>query len=132
MMTINSTVSLMIISAKNILGAKAVLETPNDDHHDYNTTSVLILLPPFLCDISKYKITSVLLVILCRQVTGWREYRPIPSPSEDSLFQDGASVSRHPIMEPTKVQSEGGLNVTLTIRLLMHGKVSRRRLSGSG
>ncbi|XP_069389304.1 poly(rC)-binding protein 3 isoform X5 [Paralichthys olivaceus] len=25
-------------------------------------------------------------------------------------------------MEPTKVQSEGGLNVTLTIRLLMHGK----------
>uniref|UniRef100_A0A8C4E052 Poly(rC) binding protein 3 n=1 Tax=Dicentrarchus labrax TaxID=13489 RepID=A0A8C4E052_DICLA len=27
-------------------------------------------------------------------------------------------------MEPTKVQSEGGLNVTLTIRLLMHGKVS--------
>uniref|UniRef100_A0A3Q1JGS3 K Homology domain-containing protein n=1 Tax=Anabas testudineus TaxID=64144 RepID=A0A3Q1JGS3_ANATE len=29
-------------------------------------------------------------------------------------------------MEPTKVQSEGGLNVTLTIRLLMHGKVSRK------
>lgn len=28
-------------------------------------------------------------------------------------------------METTKVQSEGGLNVTLTIRLLMHGKVSR-------
>uniref|UniRef100_A0A3Q3LIU6 Poly(rC) binding protein 3 n=1 Tax=Labrus bergylta TaxID=56723 RepID=A0A3Q3LIU6_9LABR len=27
-------------------------------------------------------------------------------------------------MEPTKVQSDGGLNVTLTIRLLMHGKVS--------
>uniref|UniRef100_A0A3B5BDN5 Poly(rC)-binding protein 3-like n=1 Tax=Stegastes partitus TaxID=144197 RepID=A0A3B5BDN5_9TELE len=26
-------------------------------------------------------------------------------------------------MEPIKVQSEGGLNVTLTIRLLMHGKV---------
>uniref|UniRef100_A0A8C1LQX7 K Homology domain-containing protein n=1 Tax=Cyprinus carpio TaxID=7962 RepID=A0A8C1LQX7_CYPCA len=26
-------------------------------------------------------------------------------------------------MEPNKVQSEGGLNVTLTIRLLMHGKV---------
>uniref|UniRef100_A0A8C9THH9 Poly(rC) binding protein 3 n=1 Tax=Scleropages formosus TaxID=113540 RepID=A0A8C9THH9_SCLFO len=25
-------------------------------------------------------------------------------------------------MEPTKIQSEGGLNVTLTIRLLMHGK----------
>lgn len=88
--------------------------------------------PPFLRHISKCKITSVLFVLLCRQVTGWREYRPIPSPSEDSLFQDGASVSRHPIMEPTKVQSEGGLNVTLTIRLLMHGKVSRRRLSGSG
>ena len=31
-----------------------------------------------------------------------------------------------PSMEPTKVQSEGGLNVTLTIRLLMHGKVSRQ------
>uniref|UniRef100_A0A7N8XCT0 Poly(rC) binding protein 3 n=1 Tax=Mastacembelus armatus TaxID=205130 RepID=A0A7N8XCT0_9TELE len=29
-------------------------------------------------------------------------------------------------MEPTKVPSEGGLNVTLTIRLLMHGKVSRK------
>ncbi|KAM8873006.1 poly(rC)-binding protein 3-like isoform 2-T2 [Synchiropus picturatus] len=27
-----------------------------------------------------------------------------------------------PNMEPIKVQSEGGLNVTLTIRLLMHGK----------
>ncbi|XDV30092.1 hypothetical protein PO909_033084, partial [Leuciscus waleckii] len=27
-----------------------------------------------------------------------------------------------PRMEPNKVQSEGGLNVTLTIRLLMHGK----------
>ncbi|KAK1789083.1 hypothetical protein P4O66_015033 [Electrophorus voltai] len=32
-------------------------------------------------------------------------------------------------MEPSKVQSEGGLNVTLTIRLLMHGKVSRERAS---
>ncbi|KPP75454.1 poly(rC)-binding protein 3-like [Scleropages formosus] len=32
-------------------------------------------------------------------------------------------------MEPTKIQSEGGLNVTLTIRLLMHGKVRRRRES---
>uniref|UniRef100_A0A8C2A870 K Homology domain-containing protein n=1 Tax=Cyprinus carpio TaxID=7962 RepID=A0A8C2A870_CYPCA len=28
-------------------------------------------------------------------------------------------------MEPNKVQSEGGLNVTLTIRLLMHGKVNK-------
>lgn len=26
-------------------------------------------------------------------------------------------------MEPSKIQPEGGLNVTLTIRLLMHGKV---------
>ncbi len=32
-----------------------------------------------------------------------------------------------PSMEPSKVQSEGGLNVTLTIRLLMHGKVSWAR-----
>uniref|UniRef100_A0A8D2ZNQ8 Poly(rC) binding protein 3 n=1 Tax=Scophthalmus maximus TaxID=52904 RepID=A0A8D2ZNQ8_SCOMX len=40
-----------------------------------------------------------------------------------------ALLSRTPTfyMEPTKAQSEGGLNVTLTIRLLMHGKVSRRR-----
>lgn len=29
-------------------------------------------------------------------------------------------------MEPNKVQSEGGLNVTLTIRLLMHGKVKEQ------
>ncbi|KAG7249812.1 hypothetical protein CRUP_022951, partial [Coryphaenoides rupestris] len=29
-------------------------------------------------------------------------------------------------MEPIKVQSEGGLNVTLTIRLLMHGKSGAR------
>uniref|UniRef100_A0A671W3N4 Poly(rC) binding protein 3 n=1 Tax=Sparus aurata TaxID=8175 RepID=A0A671W3N4_SPAAU len=36
--------------------------------------------------------------------------------------QDGALVSLPLGMEPTKVQSEGGLNVTLTIRLLMHGK----------
>ncbi|TMS06434.1 Poly(rC)-binding protein 3 [Larimichthys crocea] len=56
-------------------------------------------------------------------VTGWLEYHPTPSPSEDIPFQDGASVSLlPPSMEPTKVQSEGGLNVTLTIRLLMHGK----------
>uniref|UniRef100_A0A3P8S5L0 Poly(rC) binding protein 3 n=1 Tax=Amphiprion percula TaxID=161767 RepID=A0A3P8S5L0_AMPPE len=33
-------------------------------------------------------------------------------------------------METTKVQSEGGLNVTLTIRLLMHGKVSRHGVKG--
>uniref|UniRef100_A0A3Q3B7P6 Poly(rC) binding protein 3 n=1 Tax=Kryptolebias marmoratus TaxID=37003 RepID=A0A3Q3B7P6_KRYMA len=30
-------------------------------------------------------------------------------------------------METTKIQSGGGLNVTLTIRLLMHGKVSRHK-----
>lgn len=33
------------------------------------------------------------------------------------------AVTSNPDMEPIKVQSEGGLNVTLTIRLLMHGKV---------
>ncbi|CAJ1078770.1 poly(rC)-binding protein 3 isoform X4 [Xyrichtys novacula] len=55
-------------------------------------------------------------------VTGWLENHPTPSPSEDTPFQDGVLLSLHPIMEPTKVQSEGGLNVTLTIRLLMHGK----------
>lgn len=49
MMAINSTASL-IISAKNILGAKAVLETPNNDHHYYNTTSFYI---PLFCVISQ-------------------------------------------------------------------------------
>lgn len=67
--------------------------------------------------------------MVCLQVTGWLEYHPTPSPSEDIPFQDGALVSLlPPSMEPTKVQSEGGLNVTLTIRLLMHGKVSKHRL----
>lgn len=75
-----------------------------------------------------YNITCVFCMMLCRQVTGWLEDHPSPSPSEDIPFQDGALVSSPPIMEPTKVQSEGGLNVTLTIRLLMHGKVSRHRL----
>ncbi|KAI3356521.1 hypothetical protein L3Q82_017728, partial [Scortum barcoo] len=55
-------------------------------------------------------------------VTGWLEYLPIPSPFEEIPFQDSALVSLPPSMEPAKVQSEGGLNVTLTIRLLMHGK----------
>lgn len=36
------------------------------------------------------------------------------------------SFTSNPDMEPIKVQSEGGLNVTLTIRLLMHGKVGAR------
>ncbi|KAF7207232.1 poly(rC)-binding protein 3-like [Nothobranchius furzeri] len=35
-------------------------------------------------------------------------------------------------MEPIKVQSEGGLNVTLTIRLLMHGKVQTSQTSSKG
>lgn len=35
------------------------------------------------------------------------------------------SFTSDPDMEPIKVQSEGGLNVTLTIRLLMHGKVEK-------
>ncbi|KAG8004689.1 Nuclear receptor subfamily 4 group A member 2 [Nibea albiflora] len=36
------------------------------------------------------------------------------------------SFTSNPDMEPIKVQSEGGLNVTLTIRLLMHGKSGAR------
>ncbi|XP_047457124.1 poly(rC)-binding protein 3 isoform X2 [Mugil cephalus] len=52
-------------------------------------------------------------------VTGSLEYHHTPSPSEDLLSQDQFLLGS---MEPTKVQSEGGLNVTLTIRLLMHGK----------
>uniref|UniRef100_A0A8C2WYC5 Poly(rC) binding protein 3 n=1 Tax=Cyclopterus lumpus TaxID=8103 RepID=A0A8C2WYC5_CYCLU len=35
-------------------------------------------------------------------------------------------------MEPIKVQSEGGLNVTLTIRLLMHGKVHKHTQKRKG
>uniref|UniRef100_A0A3P9CLJ0 Poly(rC) binding protein 3 n=1 Tax=Maylandia zebra TaxID=106582 RepID=A0A3P9CLJ0_9CICH len=35
-------------------------------------------------------------------------------------------------MEPIKVQSEGGLNVTLTIRLLMHGKVQTHEFKLKG
>ncbi|KAM3607928.1 uncharacterized protein V6R79_016381 [Siganus canaliculatus] len=56
------------------------------------------------------------------KVTGWLEYHPGPSTSEDVPFQDSVLASLPPSMEPTKVQSDGGLNVTLTIRLLMHGK----------
>ncbi|CAB1434657.1 unnamed protein product [Pleuronectes platessa] len=42
----------------------------------------------------------------------------------EPLSRDHApySFTSNPNMEPIKVQSEGGLNVTLTIRLLMHGK----------
>ncbi|XP_041663156.1 poly(rC)-binding protein 3 isoform X5 [Cheilinus undulatus] len=65
----------------------------------------------------------ITVLYLFRKVTGWLEYHPSPSPSEDIPFhQDDSSLPLHPSMEPTKVQSEGGLNVTLTIRLLMHGK----------
>ncbi|AWP12791.1 Isoform 5 of Poly(rC)-binding protein 3 [Scophthalmus maximus] len=61
-------------------------------------------------------------VCQCRPmcVTGLPEYNYTPSPSEDIPFQALSYLS--PSMEPTKAQSEGGLNVTLTIRLLMHGK----------
>lgn len=74
-------------------------------------------------------LTCVFVFVLCLQVSGWLEYHPTPSPPEHIPSQDGALVSLPLSMEPTKVQSEGGLNVTLTIRLLMHGKVSRLRLS---
>jgi len=61
-------------------------------------------------------------------VTGWLVFHPTHSPLEDIPFQDIALALLPPSMEmePTKVPSEGGLNVTLTIRLLMHGKVSRQ------
>ncbi|XP_033965989.1 poly(rC)-binding protein 3-like isoform X3 [Pseudochaenichthys georgianus] len=57
-------------------------------------------------------------------VTGWLVFHPTHSPLEDIPFQDIALALLPPSMEmePTKVPSEGGLNVTLTIRLLMHGK----------
>lgn len=54
------------------------------------------------------------------QVTGWLLTPALGTPfSEDHT----PSFTSNPDMEPIKVQSEGGLNVTLTIRLLMHGKV---------
>lgn len=57
-------------------------------------------------------------------MTGWLEYHLTSSPPEGIPFQE-RSYPPSSSMEPTKVQSEGGLNVTLTIRLLMHGKVGR-------
>lgn len=42
-----------------------------------------------------------------------------------SHFDHSPTFTPGPDMEPIKVQSEGGLNVTLTIRLLMHGKVQK-------
>ncbi|KAK3543314.1 hypothetical protein QTP70_014025 [Hemibagrus guttatus] len=57
------------------------------------------------------------------QVTGWLS---LPSLSSFSwgfpVTRPYANFSSNPTMESSKVQSEGGLNVTLTIRLLMHGK----------
>ncbi|KAK3569070.1 hypothetical protein QTP86_021522 [Hemibagrus guttatus] len=56
-------------------------------------------------------------------VTGWLS---LPSLSSFSwgfpVTRPYANFSSNPTMESSKVQSEGGLNVTLTIRLLMHGK----------
>ncbi|XP_041940412.1 poly(rC)-binding protein 3 isoform X5 [Alosa sapidissima] len=54
---------------------------------------------------------------------GWLPYHhALPFPG-DFLSRDHTPASPPlPSMEPNKVQSEGGLNVTLTIRLLMHGK----------
>lgn len=45
----------------------------------------------------------------------------------EPLSDHAPSFTSNPDMEPIKVQSEGGLNVTLTIRLLMHGKVRKHR-----
>ncbi|KAG5283765.1 hypothetical protein AALO_G00045900 [Alosa alosa] len=55
--------------------------------------------------------------------SGWLPYHhSLPFPG-DFLSRDHTPASPPlPSMEPNKVQSEGGLNVTLTIRLLMHGK----------
>ncbi|XP_063068561.1 poly(rC)-binding protein 3-like [Engraulis encrasicolus] len=50
---------------------------------------------------------------------------PHPSSRDHAHAHTHAHAHSHsaaPMMEPAKVQSEGGLNVTLTIRLLMHGK----------
>lgn len=59
-------------------------------------------------------------VVLCALLSGdWLAgLNPNSVFSWDTLLQK-ASTS----MEPSKIQPEGGLNVTLTIRLLMHGKV---------
>lgn len=48
-----------------------------------------------------------------------------------SHFVHSPTFTPGPDMEPIKVQSEGGLNVTLTIRLLMHGKVEKDLESNS-
>ncbi|KAJ8012446.1 hypothetical protein DPEC_G00042850 [Dallia pectoralis] len=57
------------------------------------------------------------------EVTGRLLYQHTPSIPEETLLHN--HIPHHtstPRMEPNKVQPEGGLNVTLTIRLLMHGK----------
>lgn len=60
-------------------------------------------------------------VVFCRWLAGWNTTALLFLLRTSYCWTTSFSS---PSMEPTKVQSEGGLNVTLTIRLLMHGKVS--------
>lgn len=61
----------------------------------------------------------------CRWLVGWLFHHTLIGPGTPLLRDHTPSFTSNPNMEPPKVQQpgEGGLNVTLTIRLLMHGKV---------
>lgn len=60
-----------------------------------------------------------------RWPVGWLHHHTRVGPWTPLSRDHAPSFTSNPDMEPIKVQSEGGLNVTLTIRLLMHGKVQK-------
>ena len=64
-------------------------------------------------------------VLSCRWPVGWLHHHTRVGPWTPLSRDHAPSFTSNPDMEPIKVQSEGGLNVTLTIRLLMHGKVPK-------
>lgn len=70
--------------------------------------------------------THLFFVSSSRWPVGWLHHHTRVGP-RTPLSRDHIphSFTSNPNMEPIKVQSEGGLNVTLTIRLLMHGKVQK-------
>lgn len=75
-----------------------------------------------ICWLWTHRLCSLMCdVAFCRWLAGWNTTALLLLLRTSYCWTTSFSS---PSMEPTKVQSEGGLNVTLTIRLLMHGKVS--------